>query len=538
MKYALLLPYRHAMLSISGCQLATGNPDLATSPIQTKNMTKYFLYARKSTDVEDKQVRSIDDQLAVLRALAKERGLTIIEEFVEKQSAKMPGRPIFNEMMERIEKGEARGIVCWKLDRLARNPVDGGQISWMLQRGIIQHIQTHDRSYRPNDNVLMMSVEFGMANQYILDLSTNTKRGLYEKVKRGEYPNIAPIGYINDVRIKQIVVDRKKAKIVKEAFELYSRGQSRLEDISELFLKHGVRSKEGNRLHSTRIVRILTNPLYCGLFRYGGEMYEGKHETIITKQLFDRVQEVLRLRGKPERKANDPQALCGLLRCATCGMMVTAEQKTKYQKNGNVHHYTYYRCSKKSKVMKCSEPCIREEELDRQLTALIKNYALPVDWAVELSKMADKDEKEAVQSASSIVQGYKAEIQAISQKLQRLLNAYLDQDIEREIYRSEKAELLFRKKSLEEKMSQVAKGVSVWIEPLREWIKDGQNIDEIVSSPSLNLKKVTALKIFGLNLTLHAREARGVPEKQWASIAEAHCLENKIPLNLLLVQYS
>ncbi|MBI3627672.1 MAG: recombinase zinc beta ribbon domain-containing protein [Candidatus Sungbacteria bacterium] len=264
-------------------------------------------------------------------------------------------------------------------------------------------------------------------------------------------------------------------------------------------------------------------------------MYEGKHETVITKQLFDRVQEVLRLRGKPERKANNPQALCGLLRCATCGMMVTAEQKTKYQQNGNVHHYTYYRCSKKSKAMKCSEPCIREEELDRQLSALIKNYALPSEWAAELSKMADKDEQEASQSTAATIQETRTEIQAISQKLQRLLTAYLDQDIEREIYRSEKANLLSRKKSLEEKIAQVAKGVSVWIEPLREWIKDAQNIDEIVSSPLLSHKKVTALKIFGLNLTLHAREARGVPQKQWASIAEAHCLENKIPLNLLMV---
>ncbi|MDO8620207.1 MAG: zinc ribbon domain-containing protein, partial [bacterium] len=265
------------------------------------------------------------------------------------------------------------------------------------------------------------------------------------------------------------------------------------------------------------------------------EMYEGKHETIITKQLFDSVQEVLRLRGKPERKANDPQALCGLLRCATCRMMVTAEQKTKYQKNGNIHHYTYYRCSKKSKVMKCSEPCIREEELDRQLSALINNYALPSEWAAELSKMTDKDEQEAAQSSSVLIQEMRTEIQAISQKLQRLLTAYLDQDIEREVYRSEKAELLSRKKSLEEEIAQVAKGVSVWIEPLREWIKDAQNIDKIVSSPSLILKKVTALKIFGLNLTLHAREARGVAETQWASIAEAHCLENKIPLNLLMV---
>ena len=151
-------------------------------------MTNYFLYARKSTDIEDKQVRSIDDQLAVLRALAKEQELNIVTEFVEKQSAKIPGRPIFNDMLARVEKGEAQGIVCWKLDRLARNPVDGGQISWMLQRGIISHIQTHDRSYKPTDNILMMSVEFGMTNQYILDLSSNTKRGLHEKARRGSKP--------------------------------------------------------------------------------------------------------------------------------------------------------------------------------------------------------------------------------------------------------------------------------------------------------------------------------------------------------------
>ena len=137
---------------------------------------RYFLYARKSTDVEDKQVLSIEGQLAELCALSKRERLKIADEFVEKQGAKMPGRPVFNEMMKRIQKGEARGIVCWKLDRLARNPVDGGQIQWLLQENTIQHIRAHDRSYYPTDNVLMMSVEFGMANQFIRDLSSNVKR--------------------------------------------------------------------------------------------------------------------------------------------------------------------------------------------------------------------------------------------------------------------------------------------------------------------------------------------------------------------------
>jgi len=135
-------------------------------------MNNYFLYARKSTDVEDRQVLSIEAQLAELRALAKQERLEIAAEFVEKRTAKMPGRPVFNEMLGRIQQGEAQGIICWKLDRLARNPVDGGQISWLLQQGTIQHIQTHDRSHVSNDNVLMMSVEFGMANQFIRDLSS------------------------------------------------------------------------------------------------------------------------------------------------------------------------------------------------------------------------------------------------------------------------------------------------------------------------------------------------------------------------------
>ena len=150
-------------------------------------MLNYFLYARKSTDVEDKQVLSIEAQLNELRSLAKRESLAIAAEFVEKQSAKKPGRPIFNDMLRRIIAGEAQGIVCWKIDRLARNPVDGGQISWLLQQSVIQHIQTHDRSFLPADNVLMMSVELGMANQYIRDLSANTKRGLREKARRGDF---------------------------------------------------------------------------------------------------------------------------------------------------------------------------------------------------------------------------------------------------------------------------------------------------------------------------------------------------------------
>jgi DNA invertase Pin-like site-specific DNA recombinase len=390
-------------------------------------MPNYFLYVRKSTDVEDKQVRSIEDQLAVLRALAKTEGLDICEEFIEKQSAKFPGRPVFDNMLTRLGKSEAQGIICWKLDRLARNPVDGGQISWMLQRGIIQHIQTNERSYRPTDNVLMMSVEFGMANQYILDLSSNTKRGLYQKAQRGDYPGIAPLGYINDPRTKTVVVDKKKSKILQEAFELYSQNRSRLEDVAKFLFEHGIRTRKikrndskGDRpLKRDQVGYILSNPFYSGLFRYGGELYEGKHQPIISKQLFDKVQKVLAGRGKPHRKASDPKPLCGLIKCGECGRMITAETQ-----KGHV----YYRCTKKN--IKCCQPFIRQEALDTELSNLLKRYIMPKDWAAELQRMAEQDNNDSVKTTSTVAQDLRLQTESIDRKLQRLKEMYLDQDIE------------------------------------------------------------------------------------------------------------
>ncbi len=491
-----------------------------TQMLYNRTMSTYFLYARKSTDVEDKQVRSIDDQLSVLRTLAKDEGLHIVSEFVEKQSAKMPGRPVFNNMLSRIEKGEAQGIVCWKLDRLARNPADGGTIQWMLQRGIIQHIQTYEKSYKTADNTLLMSVEFGMANQFILDLAANTKRGLYEKVKRGEYPSLAPIGYLNDRVRKTVVVDRATAKIVRAAFELYAEGNSRLEDISAFFAKHHIYSENGKPLKRDRITYILSNPFYIGFFRYAKELHEGKHKPLISKTLFDKVQAVLKGRGRPHHKLqNEPKPLCGLLYCAECGCAITGEEKVKHQKNGNVHTYRYYRCTKKKGA--CSQPNVREENLTLQLSEAIRPFALPYEWAAELSKKADMDEQVTLTSSAAQSQTIRDEITAVSQKIKRLHAMYLDQDIERESFLEEKANLLSQKKSLTEKMADVSKGVIAWLEPMREWIKDASNLNDFDETASLSLTKSYTLKIFGSNLSLKNRRIVFSPIKPYASLREA-----------------
>ncbi len=485
----------------------------------------YFLYVRKSTDVEDKQVRSIEDQLAVLRTLAKEQNLIVVSEFVEKQSAKIPGRTIFTDMMNRIEKGEAQGIICWKLDRLARNPVDGGQVMWLLQRGVIQHIQTNDRSYRPSDNVMMMSMEFGMANQFILDLSSNTKRGLREKVKRGEYPSRAPVGYINDVRNKTILINKKASKAVLEAFELYVQGNSRLEDIALFLSKRGITTSGGRPLKKDQISFMLANPFYYGHFRYAGEMYLGRHTPIIPKKLFDGVQTVLKMRSRPQKRGPQPKALCGLFRCGECGCMITAE----VQKG-----HTYYRCTKKSKQVKCGQKFIREELLTRQLTESLSDYVMPQEWAEELRQMAEKDCEQSTLTTAEFVQELRSKVEVVDQRLKRLLDGFLDQDIEQEIYRQEKAKAISEKQSLSEQITRLQQNQNAWLEPFMQWLKDARNLGEITLSPELHPKKSAALKICGSNPVLQNQKIVFTPQTQWAALRAAHrsCSETELCIKL------
>ena len=165
-------------------------------------MLKYFIYCRKSSEDEDRQILSIDAQLSELNAMASENGMQIVGTFTESMSAKEPGREIFKDMLRRIERGEANAVLSWKLDRLARNFDDGGRIIGLLQRGVIQEIRTFEKSYLPNDNVLTIAVELGMANQYIRDLSTNIRRGIREKIRRGIFCGRAPLGYYNEPKLR------------------------------------------------------------------------------------------------------------------------------------------------------------------------------------------------------------------------------------------------------------------------------------------------------------------------------------------------
>jgi hypothetical protein len=236
-------------------------------------------------------------------------------------------------------------------------------------------------------------------------------------------------------------------------------------------------------------------------------------------------------------------------------MMITGEHKFKRQKNGNVHEYTYYRCTKKRKDFHCPESAAREEEMDRQLSSLIQKVSLPKDWAEELNRMALEDYGKSAQSLTACVKEKKTKIYEISQKLERLLNGYLDQVIDEQDYRNQKAKLLSGKKSLEEEISNLSHKQNDWLEPFQNWLKDAESLDKIASDSDLFAKKVWAKEIFGSNLLLGEKQVRAsAPDSdsfladsladsggnsgqtQWACLRHAHTLARFKPLSSVLVR--
>jgi site-specific DNA recombinase len=370
---------------------------------------KYILYARKSSEDEDRQAVSIDDQIKTMQKIADEKGIKVVGVLKESQSAKKPGRPVYNEMIASISSGDVQGILTWKLDRLARNPVDGGQVSWMLQEGVIQHILTYERDYYPSDNVLMMAVELGMANQYIRDLSLNIKRGLNNKVEKGWHPGVAPLGYLN-VRAEErgtahLVKDEERFPIIRKIWDYMLTGNYTPPQILDIVNdKWGLRTRKmkrqgGKPISRSTIYKILTSSFYAGTFEYpkgSDKWYDGVHDPMITLEEYDRVQYLLGREGKP-RPQKHHFAYTGMMRCGECGCRITAQTKKKLIKStGEVKEFTYYHCTRKKRHLNCSQrKYIAEKDLEEQIDYEIEKLTiLPEfkDWALEI--LNDKNDNE------------------------------------------------------------------------------------------------------------------------------------------------
>lgn len=273
------------------------------------------------------------------------------------------------------------------------------------------------------------------------NLSENVRRGNRAKIRRGEWPGQKPLGYVYDHRLRNIVLEPKEAKIVKKIFEEFATGKYGLTAISHRLAEFGVKSSNGKPRSNSSIYNLLTNELYIGIMRWKGELFQGSYQPLIAKQLFAKVQEVLKERGKPRKtRQKHDFPFCGLFRCS-CGAMFTAQ----YAK-GNGGIYRYYRCTRKHGHY--AEKYIQEEKLARQLFEKSQTIALPADWAKEMLEYLENEEKKQAQSADAFVQEINKKLYVLQEKLDKLFEGYLDNLIDEETYKRKKEELVQQKITL------------------------------------------------------------------------------------------
>ena len=429
---------------------------------------KYFLYARKSTEDDDKQIMSIEAQLFELREFARKENLQILGEFTESKSAKKPGREKFGEMMSRIENMSGVGILAWHPDRLARNSIDGGRIIYAVDTTKIVSLRFPTFWFEPTpQGLFMLQVAFGQSKYYSDNLKQNVERGIRQKLRRGEWLTKAPFGYVNNPKTRNIEPDIVKSKIIVRAFEEYVKGHHGFESISKFLADHGVCQKNGTPLGKASVSRILSNKAYLGLTKHYNEYFPGSFAPILSHDLFEAVQKRLQERSHPRKsKKSHNFPFTGLFRCGECESMITAQWTTG--KMGV--RYRYYRCTKKKG--NCGQKYLREDVVVLQLKERLQQIALPDEWTdYMLSKVYEWDKSEK-SSSGSLLGRMKDFERETEEKLDELVSLYLDGDIPKENYLVKKNELLKQKVSLAQKMDSARAEKKNWVEPLREWILD------------------------------------------------------------------
>ncbi len=344
---------------------------------------KYCLYARKSTEQEDKQALSIESQVNEMLELAKREELNVVEIKRESHSSKDVGqRPIYNEMLAEIKQGKFSGILTWAPDRLSRNAGDLGAVVDLMDQKLLHDIRTYGQRFSNNPNEKFLLMILGSQAKLENDNKmVNVKRGLRARCQMGLWPSVPPTGYLshpNKDRKCEVVIDELRAKVIKQMYEkvAYS-GWSGRKLFKWLIEDMQFKTKHGKPLSLSNIYIILRNSFYYGEFEYpkgGGQWYKGKHTSIVSKELFDIVQNKMR-NEHTVRTQSKEFAFTKMLTCGLCGSGITADEKFKKLKDGTTNRYVYYGCTK-FKDKNCPCGYIREEDLIEQLVNILDIVSL------------------------------------------------------------------------------------------------------------------------------------------------------------------
>lgn len=356
-------------------------------------MISYALYARKSHDDTDVTEKSLKDQVTIWRELASQRGYAIVHEYEESKSAKDAGvRPLFADMLRRIEKGEINGILVWHVNRLARNMAEAGLLADLLIRGQIKEIRTPTEHFSQQDNILPLVLQQATATQNNRDHAAAVLRGVHSRFQEGGWTHRAPVGYLNrrDVNNSRrgiLIRDPERYDLVRRGWDSLLTGAYSIEEVIRTMNEEwGFRTRQTKKRGGTPLTRSHGYKLFSSIFYAGyvvreGKIQKGQHEAMVSIKEFGRAQEIMRSRGKarPQKKRVFP--FTGLIRCANCGQQVTAALHVRRDAKapgspgtGSPRHYIYYHCS--DSYRRCSKRGISQAHIDWQVVALLESITL------------------------------------------------------------------------------------------------------------------------------------------------------------------
>ena len=495
---------------------------------------KAFIYCRKSSEDKDRQVQSIEDQKKIMLELANQHGLEVVKIFEESRSAKSAGRPQFSEMLDRVQKGEAQILLSWKLDRIARNFFDGGNIIGLLQQEVIQKIITSDREYLPTDNVLMMSVEFGMANQFLLDLSKNVKRGNRSKWEKGWITTPPPLGYINNIIEKTIIPDEERFHLVRKVWDLMLTGAYSPAQIAKIAAnKWGLTTRRkrvvGKPVSRSTIYGILSNTFYYGEFTVCGEMYQGAHEPMITREEFNHVQKLLGERSRNTRPSKKTFPFTGLLHCGECGCHITAEEKSKFVKNENkLKNYIYYRCTKKRNAKltnPCSQKSISKNEMDKQISDFLSQIQISERLFIWAKNHLAKQTDHEIKTREKVKSNLQKQLAGCTSRLDNLLKLKISSEnidnelLSNEEFKQQKNEIVADRSKFQKELDDLDTRQDNWIDLTLKTL-DFCKVAKKKFENGTDTDKRLILACLGSNLTLKDRKLEIQPRKVFQAVGE------------------
>lgn len=343
--------------------------------METDKALKYCLYARKSSEQDERQAMSIDSQLKEMLALAERDGLEIVETKHESHSAKQSGqRPIFNELLNDLRAGKFNGVLTWAPDRLSRNAGDLGSLVDLMDGNNLHNIRTFGQSFSntPNEKFLLM-ILCSQAKLENDNRGVNVKRGIRAKCEMGWRPCMPPLGYYtrgSTGGAKDVILDTERAPYIAEMFKMSARGKSG-RHIKQWLIDNDVRTRKDKTISLSMIYKMLNSTFYYGEFEYpksSGKWYKGNHEPMITKELFERVQKAIAVPIKSKWGSKEfPYKQ--FLKCYSCGASIIGEEKIRNYKNGNHKKFVYYHCSRQVNH-NCDEPFVRVEVIEQELVKM------------------------------------------------------------------------------------------------------------------------------------------------------------------------